>query len=538
MLDFSDVRKLLLELAQCHTVDAVLKHAVTALAQASHIALVRIWLIEPGDRCSSCKDSRLCMDKKHCLHLRASNGRSVISDKVWDSIEGSSFSRFPIGIRKVGEIAASGKPIEVVHIVGNETWVANPAWMRAEGIVSFAGQPLVCRETVLGVLSIFSRCMLEKDILEMLRMIADHMAYAIANAKAFELVDELKHQIEAENALLREEIKEVQVFKGIIGISESIDKIREIIRMVGPTDANVLIYGESGTGKEMIARELHKQSARRDSPMLKINCSAIPSELFESEFFGHAKGAFTGALKSRIGYFQTADGGTLFLDEVGELPVYLQSKLLRVLQEGEYQRIGEDAVQKVDVRIISATNKNLKAEIQGGTFREDLYYRLQVFPVEVPALRDRKEDIPLLTRHLLALLCKKMNRPPIHLNERQMLTLCQYYWPGNIRELQNIIERIAITGRVDPVLAELGYNPAQASTGKASLPPLPAIHQVLTEKEIRELEKSNMLSAIKQTNWRIYGPRGAARLLGINPTTLISRLKKIGLYQNGAEKDE
>jgi transcriptional regulator with GAF, ATPase, and Fis domain len=287
----------------------------------------------------------------------------------------------------------------------------------------------------------------------------------------------------------------------------------------------------------MIARELHNQSSRRGNPMIRINCSAIPAELFESEFFGHARGAFTGAVKTRIGYFQAADGGTLFLDEVGELPVYLQSKLLRVLQEGEYQRVGEESVHKVDVRIISATNKNLQAAIRSGAFREDLYYRLQVFPIETPSLRARKEDIPLLADHFIALLCKKMNRSPVRLTDRQLLALAEYDWPGNIRELQNIIERIVITEKTDSVLAGLGRAPSPSGAARPAQDPAGTVQRIMTEKEIREHEKNNMLAAMKQTNWRIYGPRGAARLLGINPTTLISRLKKFGLYQNGGNRE-
>jgi transcriptional regulator with GAF, ATPase, and Fis domain len=377
---------------------------------------------------------------------------------------------------------------------------------------------------------------MESDVLEMLRMVADHLAYAIANARAFELVDSLKRQIELENVYLREEIKEVQSFKGIIGQSASVEKIRTLIHMVGPTDANVLIYGESGTGKEMIAREIHNRSSRRDNPMIRINCSAIPAELFESEFFGHARGAFTGAVKTRIGYFQAADGGTLFLDEVGEIPVYMQSKLLRVLQEGEYQRVGEEAVHNVDVRIISATNKDLRAEIKTGAFREDLYYRLSVFPIEVPSLRARKEDIPLLTHHFLAIISKKMNRPRVSLNEEEMRILTAYAWPGNIREMQNIIERIVITASPESVLAELGRSPAQPGATAPSQPAAVAPPRVMTEHEMHELKIRNLKEALAQTNWRIYGPRGAAKLLRINPTTLISRLKKFGLYERGGKE--
>lgn len=530
ILGFVNVRKLLLELAQHQSVEVVLKIAVDTLAAASGVALVRVWLIEPGDDCAQCKDSLQCPDKSRCLHLMASAGKSLAGGEDWRDIAGSAFSRFPIGIRKVGEIAQAGKPIEILDIDPNAQWVADAAWIKREKIVGFAGQPLICRDEVLGVLSVFTRQPLEQGVLEMLRMVADHLAYAIANARAFEMVDRLKQQMELENAYLREEINEAQSFKGIIGQSEGIEQIRKLIRMVGPTDANVLIYGESGTGKEMIAREIHNHSGRCDKPMIKINCSAIPRELFESEFFGHARGAFTGAVKSRIGYFQAADGGTLFLDEVGEIPIYLQSKLLRVLQEGEYQRVGEEAVRKVDVRIVSATNRNLHAEIQAGRFREDLYYRLQVFPVVVPSLKERKMDVLLLTDHFIKLSCKKMNRPRVRLSEAQQRRMAAYDWPGNIRELQNFVERMVITGQPDQVLLELDHGPAAPQEAAPARPEVVLPERILTEKEMRELEKANMQAALRQTNWRIYGPRGAAKLLGVNPTTLISRLKKLGIY--------
>uniref|UniRef100_I2PX09 Transcriptional regulator containing GAF, AAA-type ATPase, and DNA binding domains n=1 Tax=Desulfovibrio sp. U5L TaxID=596152 RepID=I2PX09_9BACT len=538
ILGFVNVRKLLLELAQHHSVEVVLKIAVDTLAATSSVALVRVWLIESGDICPGCKDSGQCPDKSRCLHLKASAGKSILGARNWENIACSSFGRFPIGIRKVGQIAQSGKPIELIEIRPDEPWVADPNWIRREKIVGFAGQPLICRDEVLGVLSVFTREPLEQGALEMLRMVADHLAYAITNARAFEMVDHLKQQIELENAYLREEINEAQSFKGIIGQSEGIEQIRKVIRMVGPTDANVLIYGESGTGKEMIAREIHNLSDRCDKPMIKINCSAIPRELFESEFFGHARGSFTGAVKNRIGYFQAADGGTLFLDEVGEIPIYLQSKLLRVLQEGEYQRVGEETVRKVNVRIISATNRNLHAEIQSGHFREDLYYRLQVFPVVVPSLKERKIDIALLADHFIKLSCKKMNRPLVRLTEPQMTRLVAYDWPGNIRELQNIVERMVITAQPDQVLLELGQGPGGPKEC-APAPAGPALpERILTEKELRELETANMQAALRQTNWRIYGHRGAAKLLGVNPTTLISRLKKLGIYLPRSQPEE
>ncbi|MDR3043279.1 MAG: sigma 54-interacting transcriptional regulator [Desulfovibrio sp.] len=529
LFGFVSVKRLLLEMAQHHSVRVVLDLAVKALEVSSGVALVRIWLLEQSDRCVDCRFASRCGDKERCLHLMASAGRSLHGDVTWEHLDGT-FSRFPLGIGKVGQIAQEGKPVEIIDVEPDSPWVSAPDWIRREHIQSFAGQPLICRDEVLGVLSVFTRETLEQGAIDMLRMVADHLAYAIANARAFETITRLKQQIELENAYLREEINEAQSFRGIIGESQGIEQIRKLIHMVGPTDANVLVYGESGTGKEMIAREIHNHSARSSRPMIKINCSAIPRELFESEFFGHTRGAFTGAIKNRIGFFQAADGGTLFLDEVGEIPIALQSKLLRVLQEGEYKRVGEDIIRKVDVRIISATNQNLVAAIQAGQFREDLYYRLQVFPLDVPPLRERKGDIPLLANHFIKLSSQKLNRPEIRLNGIHMQTLVEHDWPGNIRELQNIIERIVITSQPDQVLQEL-LSPKAEKEAKNAPDTRPERKRLLTEKEFRELEVANMQEALRRSNWKIYGPRGAAELLAVNPTTLISRLKKLNIHK-------
>jgi transcriptional regulator with GAF, ATPase, and Fis domain len=529
---FVNVKRLLLELAQHQSVDTVLRHAVDTMASASGVAMVRVWLMDTGDMCESCKFAPQCRDKTKCLHLKASAGRSLVNAFEWTNTTGA-FSRFPVGIRKVGKIAQEGKPVEVLDVDPKAAWIADGDWIAREQIRSFVGQPLIIRDEVLGVLSVFTRDRLEQRGLDMLRMIADHLAYAVANARAFEMVEFLKDQVEQENFYLKEEIREAKAFDGIIGRSSGIEHIREMIRMVGPTEANVLIYGESGTGKEMITREIHNHSERSEKPLIKINCSAIPQELFESEFFGHTRGAFTGAIKNRIGYFQAADGGTLFLDEIGEIPIHLQSKLLRVLQEGEYQRVGEDHVRKVDVRIISATNRNLRQEILTGNFREDLYYRLQVFPMVVPPLRERKSDIPLLADHFMRMSARRLKRPFVRLKDVHMQSLVAHDWPGNIRELQNIIERIVITSQPDKLIAEIQAAPSDAARFTDLPGQEPKITRVLSENEMCSLEKANMEEALRQTGGRIYGRNGAATLLGIKPTTLVSRLKKIGITYDG-----
>jgi transcriptional regulator with GAF, ATPase, and Fis domain len=302
--------------------------------------------------------------------------------------------------------------------------------------------------------------------------------------------------------------------------------------MVGPTDASVLITGESGTGKELVAREIHNRSNRHNRPMIKVNCASIPKELYESEFFGHVKGAFTGAIKDRAGRFQLADGGTLFLDEIGEVPLDLQSKLLRVLQEGSFERIGDEKTQQADVRIIAATNRSLKEEVEAKRFREDLYYRLNVFPIEVPPLRKRKDDIPMLATNFLELAAKNLNIPLPRLTQANVIELKAYDWPGNIRELQNVIERAVITSRSGKLLLNLSK-----SNSKPIRETRPSVSDtdspVLTEAEMKLVEQENLLKALNQCGWKITGASGAAELLAMKPTTLHSKMKKLNLKKTG-----
>ena len=301
--------------------------------------------------------------------------------------------------------------------------------------------------------------------------------------------------------------------------------------MVAPTDASVLILGESGTGKELVAREIHKQSQRSSKPMIQVNCASIPRELYESEFFGHVKGSFTGAVKDRAGRFEAADQGTLFLDEVGEIPLELQSKLLRVLQEKQYERVGDEKTRQVDVRIIAATNRDLKREVEAGRFRQDLYYRLHVVPIEVAPLRRREQDIPVLAAHFLELAAKRFNRPARRLTQANLLELQHYEWPGNVRELQNVIERAVITSGRDALRLNLpqGKDVERPSFRAPSFNKPEEDLEIVPETEWRRRERQNTLTALGRTGWRIYGPGGAAELLGMKPTTLASRIKKMGL---------
>lgn len=526
-----NVKTLLLDLAQQRAVEDVLSLAVKSLGTARDSALVRIWLVEPDNTCPTCAERATCAGRGHCLHLKASYGKSRVDGRHWTQTEDSGFYRFPLGSRKVGTIALTNKPLEVACINGAESWIADPHWIGQEGIVSFAGQPLVCRGETLGVIAVFARGILEKGTMELLRMVADHIAYAITNARLFEIADSISQRKELENAHLREELNDARKFTGIIGESAAIKEIREQIQIVGDTEATVLIQGDSGTGKELVAHELHKHSKRNSNPFIKINCAAIPQHLFESEFFGHVKGAFTGAINDRMGFFQVADGGTLFLDEVAEIPLELQGKLLRVIQDGEFRRVGEEKSRHADVRLVAATNKNLKEAIQNRTFRDDLYYRLQVFPIIMPSLKEREEDIPLLVRHFIRVLCKKNGRSAFDLSDEQMHRLQQYEWPGNIRELQNFVERMVITGRPEQALAYLEIcGPTDRKEKHFAQQPAGVAQKILTEAQMRQVEKANLKAALERTNWLIYGNRGAAALLGIKPTTLISRLKRYDLY--------
>ena len=332
--------------------------------------------------------------------------------------------------------------------------------------------------------------------------------------------------VEAE--YLREEIKELQSDE-IVGQSEPLARVLRDIQEVAGTDANVLILGETGTGKELIARAIHRKSHRCEKPLIKVNCAAMPGTLIESELFGHEQGAFTGATKKREGRFALADGGTIFLDEIGELPVELQVKLLRVLQEGEFEPVGSSRTQKVDVRVIAATNRDLKQATQVGKFREDLYYRLNVFPIELPPLRERGDDISLLASTFTNKFAQRMGRLIEPLSEACIGRLKAYGWPGNVRELQNVIERAVITARdgrlnLDRALPESAKEMIAEAVLSAETP-----KRVRTAKELEELERANLMAALKATGWRVAGETGAAQLLGMKPTTLSSRIKALGI---------
>jgi PAS domain S-box-containing protein len=342
--------------------------------------------------------------------------------------------------------------------------------------------------------------------------------------RALDEVEQLKHKLELENAYLQQEISEGFSSHHIIGNSPAVQQINYQIQLVAPTVATVLITGESGTGKELIARAIHRASQRNQRPLIRVNCAAIPAELFESEFFGHVRGAFSGAVSARMGRFEVADGGTLFLDEVGELPLSLQGKLLRVLQDGEFERVGESTTRKVDVRVITATNRDLKKLVDQGLFREDLYFRLNVFPLRSAPLRERLGDIPLLVSHFLKATCQRFHKPELKISLAHIQRLQDYQWPGNIRELENRIERQVILSQGDKLVLD-DLPQSEKTTRIESKTP----HESLTEQDCRQVQYQATCDALARCNGKVYGVDGAAQRLGVKPTTLSSRLKKLGI---------
>jgi len=526
-----EIQSLLLEMGEQRSTATLFRLVVDRLSFFDEVALARIWLVKEGDVCSSCLMAEECASRAFCLHLVASAGHSSCDNASdWTRVDGK-FRRFPMGIRKVGHIAATGQAVVVESISHDSIWIAHPEWAKEEGINGFAGQALRFHDEILGVLAVFTKTRITQAALDILNIIANHAATAIANARAFEQIEELKRRLEVENSYLQEELVEATSYGGFIGRSLALQRVVQQIDLVAPTNANVLIQGESGTGKELVARELHQRSNRSGKPLIKVNCASVPKELFASEFFGHVKGAFTGAYASREGKFGAANQGTLFLDEVGEIPLELQAQLLRVLQEGEYERVGEEKVRKVDARIIAATNRDLQKEVDAGRFREDLYYRLNVFPITVPPLRSRREDIAPLAEHFLRRFLVDMKRPVLRFSAAQLAQLESYVWPGNVRELQNIVERFAISSIAGPGNIDLfgGFgDKRQSCLANANQK---SLNTLMTEDEMVLLQVRNIEKALTRCKGKIYGPDGAAVLLGLKPTTLATRIKKMNIQR-------
>jgi formate hydrogenlyase transcriptional activator len=655
------LQSIAIAVAEARSVDLVLQRIVDGLLGEPDIALARIWLIAPGDICSSsCPVRSECPDQTRCLHLLASAGRSIQAPgQDWTRLTGG-FRRVPLNVWKVGHIGGTGSPMLITDHLRADPAIARPEWLKAEGIMAFAGQPLIFKGEVLGVLALFSRASVSQAQFEWLRTFADHAAVALANARAFEELTRLREQdsrlyrelqdrearirqdelelrriidaipeaivvfgpdgstldanafmldftgltldeiqadvsrvrrfhpddverlqderrkalvrgepfdaefrirrkdghyrwflvhynpfrdaegnitrwyatgtdiddrkqteerIRRENLALREELDRSSMFEEIVGSSPPLRAVLSHLSKVAPTDSTVLITGETGTGKELIARAIHNRSARSARAFVSVNCAAIPASLIASELFGHEKGAFTGAVQRRHGRFELADGGTLFLDEVGELPADTQIMLLRVLQEREFERVGGSGPVRVNVRLIAATNRDLPAAVAKGMFRPDLFYRLNVFPLEVPALRERRADIPLLVEYFIHRFSHRAGKKIRALGKDTSALLQAYDWPGNIRELQNVIERAVIIADSDTLAIDerwLGGRPPAASPVVSP----PAATLATHEKQVIE-------AALRESKGRVSGPFGAAARLGVPSSTLESKIKAL-----------
>ena len=424
----------------------------------------------------------------------------------------------PLAGNPAGEAFTTRQPV-----FGNAHFASTAADQRfaATGLKSNCCVPLISRDRALGTLGVGSlreNAFTENDA-ELLGQVAKQVAIAVENALAFREIDALKNKLEEEKLYLEEELRTAYNFEEIIGQSATLKRALQDVEVVAATDSNVLIYGETGTGKELIARAIHNLSPRHNRTLVKVNCAAIPTGLLESELFGHEKGAFTGAIERRIGRFETAQQGTIFLDEVEDIPLELQSKLLRVLQEREFERLGSSRTIRVDVRVVAATNADLAQLVAEKKFRSDLYYRLNVFPITLPPLRERREDIPLLVRSFAHKFARQMKKPIEKIPSEAMAALTTYHWPGNIRELQNLIERGVILSRgtvLEIPLAEL----KQSAKGESDQPEAATLETA---------EREHILRALRESNWVIGGPAGAAARLGLPRTSLNTKMHKLGI---------
>jgi formate hydrogenlyase transcriptional activator len=409
------------------------------------------------------------------------------------------------------------------------------------GPISLYLYPLISRERVLGVFG-FGRSRenaFTEDDLTFLNQVGNQIALAVENALAYGQVSELKDQLARENVYLESEIRSELYFEEIVGNSEPIRRAIKEIETVAPADSTVLIFGETGTGKELIARALHNLSSRKSNAFVKLNCAAMPTGLLESELFGHEKGAFTGAITQRVGRFELANRGTIFLDEVGEIPLEMQPKLLRVLQEREFERLGSTRTMRTDARLIAATNRDLKAMVEEQRFRSDLYYRLNVFPIRVPSLRERKEDIPLLVRHFVKEFSRRNQRVIDTIPSESMQALIRYHWPGNIRELQNVIERAVIISRGPVLNVALGeLTPDMTSTSAPIVTTAESASHESLQDMLAGTERNQILRALEEAGGVVAGPNGAAARLGVKRSTLQLRMQKLGIRLSRTAVDD
>lgn len=518
------LRRVTRNMATTEDLPLVLGSVVNALVDQCGMLTSRIWLYLNDDECEVCRRGPVGIAKsegQRALHLGASAGNITELDRDHHLLP----VHFPV---PPAIVVVQRQPVRFNAILEDPTVKAQPELfqlLQGMGAVSAAAYPLIYQGEVLGSIGMICDRVLDDDEFELLGIFADQAAIAVKSAYLFRELARYRDRLEVENAYLQEEIQVERGFEGIVGESPALKSVLRKVRQVAPVETTVLLTGETGTGKELIARALHEGSPRKDRPMIKVNCGAIPQGVVESELFGHEKGAFTGALQKRVGRFELANNGTLFMDEVGELPLDTQVKLLRVLQEQEFERVGSTRPQKVDVRLVAATNRDLENEVSESRFRSDLFYRLNVFPIRIPPLRERPSDIPLLVKHFLAQFQRKLAKPLKGVTSESMNRLERYSWPGNIRELQNVLERACVLAE-GPVVEIDGLDsphragaesPASRTTSQETIVPL------------EENERIHIRRALAAANGKVHGPEGAAALLGINPSTLRSRMQKLGI---------
>jgi transcriptional regulator with GAF, ATPase, and Fis domain len=504
-----NLEEIALQMTSSLNLNEVLTTITQGIVDELDASFACIWLLGPGDTCKECYKAGICANREKCLHLKASAG-------LYTNLDGE-YRRIPLGKLPVGQIASERKPILSNSLFDDERFT-NKEWISENGFCSYGGYPLVFREELLGTIEMFSRNKIQQFEFKSIAGFANQASIAIKNAQLFGEVEKLKNQLQAECTCLREEIKYEHNYDEIIGQSTALKYVLFKVEQIAATDTTVLILGETGTGKELIARAIHSQSARRDRPLVKVNCATLPGNLIESELFGHEKGAFTGAQSKQIGRFELADGANIFLDEIGELPLELQSRLLRVLQDGEFERLGNPRTRKADVRVIAATNRDLEGEVRKGGFRKDLWYRLSVFPITIQPLRERAEDIPLLVEFLVQKLSRKLGKQIKKIPANAIKTLQKYPWPGNVRELENVIERALInTLGSELQLAEKLMTPLAEDLAESQ------------NVSLGEVERDYIVRILEERHWKIEGIDGAARILNLNPSTLRGRIRKLGI---------
>jgi formate hydrogenlyase transcriptional activator len=495
----SDRLKLLLDMtsALVSTLDCrdLLRTVSASIRQVMRCDIVGVWLPDA--------------ERVHLRQLAMDfpEGRGFAKENALRPIEGS----------VMGTVFNTGKPVILDHISG-QLAPHDATEVRAEALESGCALPLITRGQTLGVLTLGSRFenSIRPEDADFLMRAAGQLAIAIENRLAYREVAELKDKLAQEKLYLEDEIRGELDFEGIVGQSSALRHVLNLVETVAPSDSTVLLLGETGTGKELMARAIHDRSRRKQRTFVKINCAAIPTGLLESELFGHERGAFTGAIAQKIGRLELADQGTLFLDEVGDIPIEIQPKLLRALQEREFERLGSNRTKKVDVRLVAATNRDLEKMMEDREFRSDLYYRLNVFPIRIPPLRERPEDIPLLVRYFTQKYGRRMQKHIESIPAGAMKKLSVWHWPGNIRELENFIERSVVLTRgtaLQAPIAELGHNGKQ--------PPMAGTREANARDEI--------IRILRVTNGRVAGPNGAAVRMDVKRTTLISRMKRLGI---------